>query len=476
MDFSQFLLALRARRKAFMLALVATIVAALAVAFIMPKKYVGQATIIVDARDEQTIVPARSSVSLATRAAYVATQIELIQSGRVATQVARDLNLAQNPELREAWQDDTGGVGAIDVWIGEVLLQKLKVTNSVSNLITIEYSSKDPKAAARVANGFAKAYLDVVLELRNQPVREASQWFDEQLGGMRNQVTQAQNKLTALQKQKGILAADERLDIESSRLTDLNTQMLAARNAFYDAQSKYKQAAELLASGGSPDAMAEVMSNPAIAVVKADLARAESLLQTASTDLGANHPVYIKYSSEVKALREKLSNEMKKVVAALSNGMQQAQKREQEIKAAVDAQQARIMQAKDVRVELAAMTRDVESAQRNYDTVLTRAMSTRLESRARQGDVALLTPAVEPPLPAQPKIPLIAALSVVLGLLIAATMVYLLETLDRRVRSRVDLETRLAVPSLGRLSKWQPTGGRLLAAPRPAARALPHPF
>jgi hypothetical protein len=55
-------------------------------------------------------------------------------------------------------------------------------------------------------------------------------------------------------------------------------------------------------------------------------------------------------------------------------------------------------------------------------------------------------------------------------------MVYLLETLDRRVRSRADLEARLAVPSLGLLSKWQPTGGRLLAAPRPAARALPHPF
>jgi hypothetical protein len=82
MDFSQFLLALRARRKAFMLALVATIVAALAVAFVMPKKYVGQATLIVDARDEQAIIPSRSSVSLSTRAAYVATQIELVQSGR----------------------------------------------------------------------------------------------------------------------------------------------------------------------------------------------------------------------------------------------------------------------------------------------------------------------------------------------------------------------------------------------------------
>ena len=347
MDLSQFLLALRARRKAFMLALVATIVAALAVAFVMPKKYVGQAVLIVDARDEQAIIPSRSSVSLSTRAAYVATQIELVQSGRVATQVARDLNLAQNAELREAWQDDTGGVGAIDVWIGNLLLQKLKVNNSASNLITVEYSAKDPKVAAQVANGFAKAYLDTVLELRNQPVREASQWFDEQLAGMRNQVTQAQNKLTAFQKQKGILTADEQMDIESARLTELNTQMLAARTAFYDAQSKYKQASELVASGGSPDAMADVMASPAVAAVKLDLARAESLLQTASADLGPNHPNY---------------------------------------------------------------------------------------------------------------------------------MVYLLETLDRRVRSRVDLEARLAVPSLGRLSKWQPTGGRLLAAPRPAARALPHPF
>jgi chain length determinant protein EpsF len=476
MDLSQFLLALRARRKAFMLALVATIVAALAVALIMPKRYVGQATLIVDARDEQTIVPSRGAVSITERAAYVATQIELIQSGRVATQVARDLNLAQNPDLREAWQDDTGGVGPIDVWIGNLLLQRLKVTNSVSNLVTIEYTNKSPKVAANIANGFAKAYLDVVLELRNQPVREASQWFDEQLAGMRNQVMQAQNKLTAFQKQKGILVADERLDIDSARLTDLNTQMLAARSAFYDAQSKHRQASELLASGGSPDAMADVMASPAVAAVKLDLARAESLLQTASTDLGPNHPAYIKYSSEVKALREKLSNEMQKVLATLNNAMQQAQKREQDLKAAVDAQQTRIMQAKDVRVELAAMTRDVENAQRNYDTVLTRAMSTRLESRARQGGAALLTPAVEPPLPAQPKIPLIAALAVVLGLLIGATMVYLLETLDRRVRSRTDLEARLAVPSLGRLSKWQPTGGRLLAAPRPAARALPHPF
>jgi succinoglycan biosynthesis transport protein ExoP len=475
MDINQFLLALRARRKAFMLVLLATIVTAMAVALVVPKKYIAQATIMVDIRDEQAITP-RSLVATPARAAYIATQLDLIQSGRVATQVARDLKLAQNPDTREAFEKDTGGVGPIDAWIGAQLVKKLNVVSTASNLITVEFSSSDPKFAANVANGFAQAYLNVSLELRTQPTREAAEWFREQLNGMRTRVAQAQNKLTAYQKAKGLVSADERLDIESARLAGLTTQLLAARNATYEAQARHKLAAELVASGGAPDALPEVMSSPAIMAVKADFARAEGLLQAASADLGPNHPLYQRHTAEVQALREKLTSEMKKVVATLGNAMQQSQKREQDLQAALEAQQKHIMQTKDMRVELAAMTRDVENAQRAYDAVLARQMTTQIESRARQGDVALLTPAIEPAKPAHPKLPLIGGLSVILGLVLAAMMVYALETLDRRVRLPADLEARLAVPSLGRLSRWQPTGGRLLPAPSRAARALPHPW
>jgi chain length determinant protein EpsF len=421
------------------------------------------------------MTPARV-LTFRDRASYIATQIELIQSGRVATQVARDLKLAQKPEVREAFERDTGGEGQIDVWVGETLLQKLKVLNTASNLISIEFSWSDPRFAAEVANAFAKAYLAVSLELRTQPTREAAVWFEEQLKGLRANVMQAQHKLTAFQKDKGFVAADDRLDIEAARLSELSTQLLAARNATYDSQARYKQAAELAASGGSPDALPEVMASPAILAVKADLARAESLLQTATVDLGANHPVYQRYGGEVQALRDKLGSEMKKVVASLGNAAQQARKREQELASALEAQQQHILKMKDARAQTAAMLRDVENAQRSYDAVLTRYMTTRIESAARQGDVALLTPAVQPTKPAHPRLGLIGGLSVLLGLMLATMMVYALETLDRRVRSRFDLESRLAVPTLGRISKWQPTGGRLLPAPSGAARALPHPW
>jgi polysaccharide biosynthesis transport protein len=131
---------------------------------------------------------------------------------------------------------------------------------------------------------------------------------------------------------------------------------------------------------------------------------------------------------------------------------------------------------RDARVDLAVMSRDVENAQRTYDAALARYLTTKIEGRAQTSSVAVLTPAVEPLTPKSPNVPLIVGLAVVLGLMFAAGVVFLLEMLDRRVRSRVDLESRLAVPSLGRLSKWQPMGGRLLPAPLRAARALPHPW
>lgn len=473
MDFSQFMLALRARRKAFVLVLVAVIATAMAVALLVPKKYVATATVLLDARDEQTMAPTR--LSPRERAGYIQTQVDLIQSGRVATRVSRDLKLAQQPGMREEWQRQTDGVITIDEWVAQNLLEKLKVDISGSNVVSVQYASSDPRHAANVANGFAKAYLDTSLQMRTEPTREAAEWFNDQLGKLRAQVNQAQAKMTSFQKSKGIVSLDERADVESARLAELSTQYLAAKNATYEAKVRYKQAQEVLASG-TPDAMTEITASAGITAVRADLARAEAALQAASADLGPNHPVYRRNEADVQVLRNKLAAEMKKAVASIGNAAQQAQRREDELKNALGGQSERIQAMKDYRVELAVMSRDADNAQRAYDAVLARFMTNKIESTANRTNAALLTPAVEPLTPAHPKVGLISALAVMVGLLLAAAVVYIAETLDRRVRSRFDLESRLAVPSLGQLSRWQPAAGRLLPAPMRSAKALPHPW
>ncbi|HEX6414043.1 MAG TPA: GNVR domain-containing protein [Burkholderiales bacterium] len=471
MNFSEFLIALRARRKAFAITLAAVIMTAVAVALVVPKKYVANATLLMDVRDEQQMTPGR----LLRDRGYLTTQMELIRSGRVAGQVVRDLKLAAKPGVREAWEQATGGAIPIEDWLATGLIDKLRVDVVAGNVLNVQFSSSDPKHATAVANGFAKAYLDTALSLRTEPTREAASWFEGQLKSMRSQLTEAQTKVAGFQKAKGITSTEERSDIEVARLDTLSGQYSTARNATYEAIAKHKQALELVQSGIDIDALPEVLSSGHIGSLKLDLARVEQRLDQEGTVLGENHPQYLRTKAEIQAINDKIKHEVKKLVAGLGNAVQQAKKREEELKTALQAQNDRVIGMKDARIELSAMMRDVDNAQRSYDAVLARYMTNKIESSAKSTNVALLTPAVEPMTPAQPKVGLISGLAVLIGAMLAAAVVFVLESMDRRVRTRADLETRLAVPSLGRLSRWQPMGGRLLPAPNSTARALPQP-
>jgi len=477
MDLNQFILALKARRKAFFTVLAVTVLTAIVVALVMPKRYDATATILIDARDEQTLAPAHMSPR--ERAGYIFTQMELIASGKVAHKVVRDLKLASQPGVREDWEKDTGGVGTIEEWLATNLLEKLKVDSGASNILIVKYSANDAKKAADIANAFAKAYLEVALELRTEPSREAGQWFDEQVKALRADVNSAQTKLVAYQKEKGVVSGDERMEVDNARLAEINAELGRQRAATIDAQTRYKQAQDLIAGGVSLEAFPEVLANGYVITVKSALQAAEARLTEATEVYGPNHPTYQRTAAEVQSLKERLQTEANKVVTGLGNAVQQSQKRVEELQSALTAQQDRIMKLRDSRLDLAVLTRDLESAQRAYDGALARAIAVKVDSKVRQTNLAMLTPAVEPLKPAVPKVGLISALSVLIGLLLAAGIVYVLESMDRRVRSRTDLESRLAVPSLGLLSRWTPAGGRLLPSPNSTVRnahALPRPW
>src|SRR5258706_9599712 len=477
MDLNQYILALKARRKAFVAVLAVTVFTGIVVALVMPKRYDATATILIDARDEQAMAPARMSPR--ERAGYIFTQMELIASGKVAHKVVRDLKLANQPGVREEWEKDTGGVGTIEEWLATNLLEKLKVDSGASNILIVKYSANDAKKASDIANAFAKAYLDVALELRTEPSREAGQWFDEQVKALRADVTSAQTKLSSYQKEKGVVGGDERMDVEYTSIEELSGELNRQKAATIDAQTRYKQAQDLIKDGVSLEAFPEVLSNGYIITVKSALQAAEARLQEQGEVLGANHPTYQRTAGEVQSLRERLKSEATKVVTGLGNAVQQSQKRIEELQLSLKDQQDRIMKARESRVDMAVLSRDLENAQRAYDGALSRAIAVKVDSKVRQTNLAMLTPAVEPLKPAVPKVGLISALSVLIGVLLAAGIVYVLELMDRRVRSRTDLESRLAVPSLGLLSRWTPAGGRLLPSPNSTVRnahALPRPW
>lgn len=476
MNLFLFFSALQARFAVFAFVLAVTIVTATVVSLLLPRTYKATVSLVGDAKEEQSLSNVlHPLLQPRERISYMQTQMDIITSEKVARKVVQDLKLVENPAARAAFLKEAAGEGPIENWLVENLLERLKVETSQSSIIHVSYSSTDPRFSAAVANAFAKAYIDTTLELRVEPTRQAAAWFDEQLKSLRAALEDGQARLTAYHRQKGIVSADERLDVENTRLGELSAQVVKTQEQTFDWKIRERQARAALDQGMPLDRLPEVISNPFIQKLKADLLLGESKLQELATQYGANYPLHQRQLSENQSLREKLDAEMRKIVAGLENSTLQIRDREAELRRALAAQGARLLELKEDRNELTVLTRDVESAQRAYDTAHQRFVVSQVEGRASQANVAILNPATVPRKPFRPKIALNIALSVVVGTMLGIGIVILMELFDRRVRSRNDLDNESNVPLLGVLNAWQPAGKSLLGHSGVAGRALAGP-
>jgi polysaccharide biosynthesis transport protein len=467
MNIHQFLLALKGRLWVFLSLLGATVVAAVVVTLMMPKSYDASVALLVDNRDEQSLTGTMPSAR--ERTGFIQTQIDIIQSTRVARRVVDNLKLGENPNARAAFAA-TGAPGTVEDWIASGLLAKLKVDASQSSVMQIQYTAGDPRTAATIANAFAQAYMDTTLSLRTDPTKQAAAWFDEQLKGLRASFESAQAKLNAFQKEKGIIATDERLDVENARLSELSTQALQASAQSYDAASR----SGLATRNANPESIPEVLGNPLIQSLKTELLRAEAKLQELSTRLGPAHPQYVQQASEIQALRSKIQGETSRIVAGIGNVTSSSRAREGALQAALAQQRQKVIELREARNAAFVLQREVDTAQKAYEAALQRYLVNKVESGARSTNVTILNPAVEPARHSRPKTMLNIVLGFVVGMVLGLGAVFLLELLDRRVRSTDDLETVLDVPLLGTLQPWRPS--HLLGGPTAAnMRALPSP-
>ena len=454
MNFNQFLLILKARWLVAALALGVTVTTTLVVSLVLPKNYTSSVSLVVDAKTKDTVTGMMLPSQLMT--GYLATQVDIIQSHSVALKVVDSLKLANNADVRAKFQEDTEGQGTVRDWLADLLLTKLDVKPSrESSVIEVAFSGTDPSFAAVVANAFAQAYIQTHLELMVEPARLTSAWYDGQVKQLRDTLEIAQARLTEYQRSKGLTTGDERsVDVETSRLNDLSSQLVAAQSQAYDTTSKQQQ---------SQNALAEVEQNPLIQNLKHDLAVSESKLSVLTQQVGTNHPQYQSAQAEVESLRARLEREMKVATHTVGTTAKVDQSRESGIRASLAAQKAKLQTLRKQRDEASVLVRDVENAQHLYDAAVQRYGQTRLESQTTQTDIAVLNPAVPPMKPSSPKVLLNTLLAVFLGTLLGIGLAFLMEIIDRRVRSAEDLSLALEIPVLGVLAA---------AATKPRARML----
>jgi polysaccharide biosynthesis transport protein len=443
MTLQQFLLILRARWLVALLTLLVTVLATVVISLIIPKEYTASAAVVVDVKSPDPV----SGMVLQGMMApgYMATQIDIINSERVAQRVVKLLRMEESAAIRTQWQEETQGQGQLVAWLAALLQKKLEVRPSrESNVINISYSGGNPEFAAAVANGFAQAYLDVNLDLKLAPARQYAAFFEEQTKQMRDKLEAAQKALSDYQQANGITTVDDRLDFETAKLNETSSQLTQIQALTTDSQSKRQNA--------KADTVAEVMQSPLVNGLKADIARLDARLQESNINLGKNHPQTQRTEAELATLKAQLETETRKITTSIDTTYQVGKQREGQLQAALAAQKTRVLTLNKQRDELNVLRRDVETAQRAFELISQRSSQSNVESQNSQTNLALLNAAAAPTEPSRPRVFLNVLVSIFLGTLLGVGLALMLELANRRVRSADDLSEALDLPVLGTIA------------------------
>jgi protein-tyrosine kinase len=201
----QFLVVLRARRALAAALFALGIAGAAAVTLALPPRYLANALVLVEVSPAD-LLPGGSLPG------HLATQADIVTSQRVALRVVDALRLDEDPEAIRRWRLETEGLGSLRHHLSDRLLRDLRVEPAgASSVLTIGYAGTDAASAARVANAFAQAYVELGAQFGRDPgpeAREAREALDVRARAMRDQLDLARGRLVL----SGTEAAAEPVD------------------------------------------------------------------------------------------------------------------------------------------------------------------------------------------------------------------------------------------------------------------------
>jgi chain length determinant protein EpsF len=453
-SFRRFAAILRARWLLASSIFFAVVAAGAVLSLTAQKQYIATAQVVVDLGVDPVVGTQDQLVQLPS---YLATQLDVINSDRVAQRVVELLKIDQDPRARAQWQQTSHGRGDFKDSIIRALEGGLIVTPSrESNVINIGFQAPDPKQAAILANAFAQAYIDTNIQLKVQPATQYTAWFAERVKALRADLEAKQAALFEYQRENGIVPTDDRVNIENARLGSLSDQLSSIEAQSRDAQSRLQQVRT------NPEVLPEVLASPVIVNLKQQLSGEQVRRDDMLNRLGPNHPEFVQAEATLANLRARIAQETQRIADSVAAVAEADLRRVNEARTALQAQKDRVINLKHGQDRQALLENDVVNAQRNLDAVNQRLAQTALESQTKQSNIVLLTSAVEPIYPSSPNLRLNLAVAVFLGGLLGIGIAMALELLQGKLRSGEELSHLLDVPLLGTLT-YRPVRRRLAA-------------
>src|SRR5579875_485369 len=377
---------------------------------------------------------------------FLSTQVDVIQSDNVARQTIEQLQLANEPEFKaiiDKLSADKRSPAFVEIALANEFKKHLIVERQKdTRMLTVNYESRDPQLAAKVANALVENYIEYSFRLKYDATRQATTWMEAQLNDLRKKVQKSQEALVDYEAKNSMVNVGDKESIAEQKLADLSRDLTEAQNDRVRKQSQR----DLV--GSDTGRVRLLTDSPLLQKLQQTEADLKTQYADASQTYGPTFPKVKRLQAQIEEVESMIAREQKRTLDTMNNDYSTAEAREHLLEQAVAKQKEEVSRFNELSIQHNLLKRDFESNQALYDNLLQRMKDATVAAGLRATNIHLIDRAFPPSSPDRPKKGRTLLVGLAGGLVLGFLCSLLRETMDFSVASAEELETLLGVPTL----------------------------
>src|SRR5579884_3835766 len=429
----------------------AVVLATVLVSLRITPVYEGVTTVYIDRQEARDLVGQTAQVNQNIAAededSFMASQIKLIQSDSVVRPIAEKYRLLDREKQIKRQGDRAKAEAA------PIVLKDLKVSRpNTTFILQIAYRSTDPVLAANVANEIAESYITHLYTIRIRSSQNLSKFMEREIEELRARMEASSAREAQIERELNVVNPEERTNILSQRLTQLNTELIRAQAERVRAESMYN-----VTRSGELEAAEATAQGDALKKLLESRDEVENRFAEAREHFGVNHPEYRKLEAQLNTLRHEIDDTRRNAIRRVEIEYRAAKNQEDTLSAAVAAAKQEIDSLAGRYIEFQRAHREADADKLLYDELIKKIREAGINAGFQNNVVRVADPARAPWKPVFPKLWLNVLLAFLFSVLLGVGAAILNDALDTSIRDPEHIRGVLRTQVVGSLPSVRDT-------------------
>ncbi|MBH0034736.1 polysaccharide biosynthesis tyrosine autokinase [Pseudoalteromonas sp. NZS71_1] len=464
----------RTKWKILSFAIVITLLSIMITLTLIPK-YTATATLLIEAEAAKAVSFEEIYGLDTNQKEYYLTQFEVMKSDSVAREVIKKLHLGSYDDfiakpsvmgqaksyIKNLFpflnKNEERHLSAEEIAERDmlILLSVFKSKLSISpirktQLVNISFESSNPKLAALVANTVGEVYIDNQMRAKMGITQQASNWLNSRLSQLRIQLDGSEERLQDFREDQHLIDIEGIAGLVTQELEQISAQLIEARNE----KNKFESINRVITEYGNNNlellgSMPEITSHNVIQNVKRDVVAVERKLSELSEVYGPKHPKIISASAELVTVKNNLNKQIKDLITGIEKELNRVTRTVNALENDLSNIRARYQDITRKETQYNQLKREVETNRNIFNTFLSRSKETEVTSDFTSAAARFTDRAYAPNNPSKPNKKLIVVLAFVASFIFAIVMSFIFDALNDTVKTKPDVEGKLAQRMLG---------------------------